>query len=432
MRNRTLLALFLALAAQALVFLLFFPPLSEPDTASFVSVAVQALNTGSFQADTRLPGYPAFLAVLYAFFGQGGLAVIIVQHLLGLLLWFLFVKLFETDRQRVIFSVLYFCDLLYSSYQHAILSDFLFSFLICLSAWAARLYSRDRRPYWLLLCGLLVGLGIMTKPALKLFYFFVLPVFLAERRPFKARLASVALFLAGPLLIVNLWSYRNYRLTGTYSLMPMESYHYIGRIVNHAEFPENSVAKKYIMEQMPEGRVPRSRRSAVVHAAEENMRRDGIKTGELDSEFREIFKLSILRRPFSYARESAVELFYFFFSAHNLYAKYALGDRLPVAVDRGAGLSGALLKVAVSLHPFYWLVFFLMLWHAASNAGALWRGRDLFLLYSYALIVYIALVSSMANEGLARYRGALHPLMLFTAALALGSLFPGKEAAGRR
>ena len=49
-------------------------------------------------------------------------------------------------------------------------------------------------------------------------------------------------------------------------------------------------------------------------------------------------------------------------------------------------------------------------------------------------MAYIALVSSMANEGLARYRCAIQPLMLFIAALALARLFPGapgKKHGGR-
>ena len=217
-------------------------------------------------------------------------------------------------------------------------------------------------------------------------------------------------------------------------MLPMESYHYIGRVVNHIEFPAGSVSEKYFREQMPGGSVPRNRRAAVIHGAEAAMRRDGIKTETMDEEFRDIFRLSILRRPFAYLNESLTELFYFFFSAHNLYAKFALKDKLPASAEAGLGsgdLGGFLLKMAVSLHPFYWGVAGLFAWFLALNWRRLAAEGDLFFLYSIGIVAYIALVSSFANEGLARYRGAVQPLMLYFSAVLLARLFPGKAGAPR-
>lgn len=434
MKDKLLLKLLLLLAAQQLAFILLFPPVHEPDSASFITVAAQAAQTGSFSAETRLPGYPAFLAALYLPFGQADLPVVIVQHLLGLLLWLLLALRLETGRQKLFFAGLFALDLLYSSYQHALLSDFLFSFLLCAGALAAGFPRGERRLSGALLCGLFVAAGMLTKPALKFFPVFILPFLLVGPDTWKAKLRYAGVFLLLPLLAVNLWSYRNYRETGRYSMLPMETYHYIGRVVNHIEFPAGSVSEKYFREQMPEGRVPRSSRGDVAHIAEANMRRDGIKTETLDAEFRDIFRLSILRRPFSYVKESCIELFYFFFSAHNLYAKFGLKDRLPVSAEAGlrsGDLGGVLLKIAVSLHPFYWALAGLFFWFAALNWRRLAAGGDLFFLYTAGLVAYIALVSSFANEGLARYRGALHPLMTFYAAVLLARLFPGRTESAR-
>lgn len=419
MKNSKLPAFFLLLAAQQLVFLLFFPPFLEPDSHGYISLASGALSN-----DTRLPGYPLFLHAVYSVFGPGNLPVIVFQHLLGLLLWFIFARLLETDRQKTVFSALYFCDLLFNSYQHAILSDFLFSFFVCLSAWSAWLYARDRRRGWLFLCGLLVACGIMTKPALRLFPFFILPLFLADRQPFKRRLAAAAVFLAAPLLAVNLWSFRNYAARGYYALLPMESFHYIGRVVSYIEFPENSVTREYFIKALP-ARVTKDLRSPAVYAAVGAMQAAGIKNEVMDAELRRVFRLSILRHPFRYLEESGIELFYFFFSAHNLYAKFGLADRLPASAEAGlrsGDIRGTLLKVLLSLHPFYWALFLLLAWFAAANARRLARERDFFLLYVYGLIAYTALVSSMANDGLARYRCAVQPLIVFIAALALSGL----------
>lgn len=425
MRNKPLLAAFLLLAAQKLFFLLSFPPLLEPDSGSYIAAAVNALAGGGFGSGTRPPGYPAFLAAFYSLFGPGNLPVIIFQHALGLALWAVFAGMLKTLRERLIFSALYFLDLLYCSYQHVILADFLFSFAACLSAWAVWMYLRARSAAWLLACGAFVALGILVKPALKLFPLFILPLFLLERRPAGARLRAAALFLALPLLAMNLWSLRNYRAGGPYALVPQESYHYIGRVVNHLAFPENSASERFFLARLGGKQVPRDGKAAVSYDVAAGMKAAGIKEDAIYAEFAQVFRLSVLRHPLSYLKESSLELFYFFFSAHNLYAKNALGDRLPVSAEQGlrsGNPGGVLLKVALSMHPFYWGLFALLVWYAAANAGSLAASRDLFLLYAYGLITYIALVSSLANEGLARYRAAVQPLMLLIAAMALSDI----------
>lgn len=434
MKNKPLLTALLLLAAQRALLLVLFPPFTEGDSGSYIAMATGLLSSGSFPGEFRLPGYPAFLSFFYLVFGTHNLPVIIFQYLLGLAVWGLFMKVLETGRQRLVFSALYFCDLLYLGYQHAVLSDFLFSFLLCLSAWLAWLYRREEKLYLLFLCGLAAGLGILTKPVLKLFPFFILPAFLALRGPLKARLGAAAVFLAAPLLAVSLWSARNYQAYGRFSLLPAESYHYIGRVVNHMEFPEGSAAREYFMKQLGDRPLPRDRKAAVVHAAAADMKAAGLDFAALDPEFRQIFSLSIKRHPFVYLKESALELFYFFFSAHNLYAKNALKDYLPVSAEKGlrAGDFGAaLLKVAVSLHPFYWAVFGLFVYFLAASAGRLRREPDFFTFYVFGLVAYIALVSSMANEGLARYRCAVQPFLLYFAALALDRLYSARKDAAR-
>lgn len=423
--------LLLLLAVQQLAFLLLFAPVREPDSGSFITVAEQAVATGSFSAETRLPGYPAFLAAVYSVFGPADLPVAVVQHLLGLLLWYLLARRLESRRQQAFFAGLFALDLLYSSYQHAILSDFLFSVLLCFSALAAGRRKGELRPSDALLAGFFAALALLTKPALKFFPVFILPFFFAAPGPFKARLKFAAAFLALPLLAANLWCLRNYRETGRYALLPMETYHYIGRVATHMEFPPGSVTEPFFRAQMPGGRAHRDQRSEIAHRAEAEMRQAGIDTATLDSEFAAIFRLSILRRPFTYLRESLAEVLYFFLSAHNLYAKHGLGDRLPVSArealrDRNYG--GLFLKLAASLHPFYWAVAGLFFWFCGANWRRLRAEGDLLFLYSLGLVAYIALVSAFANEGLARYRTAVQPLMLFFCAVLLARLFPGGEA----
>ena len=435
MKNKQLLTAFLLLAAQQVLFLAFFPPFTEPDSGGYMDMALGLLSSGAFPGDLRLPGYPALLAFFYKVFGQANLPVIIFQHALGLVVWLLFMKILETDRQKLVFSALYFCDLLYNSYQHVVLADFFFSFLLCLSAWLAWLYRREGKPVFLFLCGLALGLGILTKPVLKYFPFFILPVFLADRRPLRSRLASAAVFLAAPLLVVNLWSFRNYLDEGRFTLLPLGSYHYIGRAVNFMEFPENSVTKAYFLKHVAAAPLPRNRKATAVHAAVEDMRAAGLDFAKLGPEFSSIVRLSITRHPFLYLKESGIELFYFFFSAHNLYAKNGLKGSLPYSAEQGirsGNIAGTALKVAVSLHPFYWAVFLLFIYFITTNAGRILHERDFVVIFLFGLIAYISLVSSMANEGLARYRCAIQPFLLFFAALALDRLIPPVAAVKRK
>lgn len=428
MKNKPLLWLFLLLAAQQAAFIILFPPFTEPDSAGYISSAMTWLSSGVFVSQTRPPGYPAFLAAIFSFAPNWDLAVVIAQHLLGLLVWALFMRMLETQRQKVVFTVLYLCDLMYSSYQHVILADFFFSLLLCLSAYVVMLYMKTRKAALLWTLSLLITAGILTKPVLKLFPFFILPVFLLDHRPWRSRLASALIILLVPLALTNLWDLRNYRVNGYFAAMPLETYHYIGRIVNHAEFPEGSLAKKYFLSET--GTVPaaRDRKAPIVFAVMADLRRDGVSDETMDREFKQIFRLSILRHPFIYMKESGEELALFFLSAHNLYAKNALKEKMPVSVFQGlreGRVFPVLLKVLASMHVFYWFIFALLLRHAALSLRGLVTGGGVLQLYMYGLITYIALLSSMLNEGLARFRCEIQPFMLFFAAIVLADLFSG-------
>lgn len=433
MRTRELLRYLIPLAALQAVFIAFIPPLFEPDSASYVTAARQLLDSSSAFMPARPPGYPSFLAAIYSLTGGSDLAVIIVQHLLGLLVWYMTALMLPPGRPRTIFTVFFACDLLYSSYQHAILADFLFSFLLCLSAAVLKRYFDSRKPALLLLFTVVIAAGIYTKPALKPFPLFMALFFLMDPAPWGARLRRAALVLAVPLLLTGLWSLRNYYKAGYFAMVPLESYHYIGRIINHVELPEGSVTRDYLLRERGPDPVPRGRRSQVVYDAMDRIREAGIPGETMDREFRQALPLSILRHPFVYLKESLTELSLFFASAHNLYAKHLLSGKMPGSAGealRRGDIGPLLLKAAVSLHPFYWMIFLFTVLSAFRAARPPASGADMTVLYMYAVIAYIALVSSFANEGLARFRGAVHPFMLFFAAGYLDLLLRKRNAAG--
>lgn len=77
MGTRELLRYLLPLAALQAVFVVFIPPLFEPDSASYVTAARQLLDSAAFFMPSRPPGYPAFLAAIYSLTGGSDLAVML-------------------------------------------------------------------------------------------------------------------------------------------------------------------------------------------------------------------------------------------------------------------------------------------------------------------------------------------------------------------
>jgi len=435
MKNRTLFLLALLIAAQHIFFLAYFPPILQPDSGGYIAPAQTLASSLSFESTTRLPGYPAFLAVFYRIFGDTNLPVIIFQHLLGLGVYLAVLSMFTNRRSKIVFSVLFFCDLLYASYQHAIVSETLFSFLLCMSAIEFHYYKKTGRLPHLLICGALVAAGIFTKPVLKFFPVIILAFLFAERKPLMKKAASAAVFLLVPVLAINLWSWHNYKHHGKFALLTFETLHYTCRLLNHIEFPKNSVTKESFMRNMDKGWIPMSRKAAITFAIVDDLKKEkGLTEAEINTEFKKIYILSILRHPFIYAKETGREVFYFFFSAHNLYAKYLFKDRLPYSADEAIAkrdFSGLAFKIAASMHPFYWLLFLLTVFFTVTRWRELLAGSDGFATYGLALIVYIGGVTSMANAGLANYRCPVQPFMLFCASLVIAAWFQDKDTPPR-
>jgi len=435
MKDRTLLWVSALIVAQHLLFLAVFAPIVEPDSVSYIALGRQLAATFSFDSTVRLPGYPALLALFYRLFGQSQFPVIVFQHLLGIAVYLALLPLLPGKRAKVIFAGFTFCDLLYTSYQHAILPEAAFASLLCLAALEFHNYVKSRGKLHLLACGACIAAGLFMKPVLKLFPLFVAALLVLERRTVREKFSAACLFLALPLLTMGAWSLHNYYTKGAFALLPFESVHYVGRFVTHIEFPEGSLAREPFLKRMaadaPGTPIEVRRRLARDVIAE--MKASGMTDAEINKQFAGVAKLSVLRHPFIFAKETFTEMFYFFFSAHNLYAKHSLGNYLPVSAreairDRQWGK--LFLKVALSLHPLYWLFFLLSAWFIALNWRRVLSGEIPFLSFGWAAIFYITAISSMMNEGLARYRMPLQPFMIFMAALAVSD-FLEKRAGGR-
>lgn len=128
-----------------LVFLVYFPAITD-DSRNYADLATNWLHHGIYgmtqagqivPSDTRLPGYPAFLAVIFAVFGVGHFkAVMLVQILLDLCTCFLIadlaLRVAGERTARMAFALAALCPFL-ANYSAAALSETLEIFFTVLA-----------------------------------------------------------------------------------------------------------------------------------------------------------------------------------------------------------------------------------------------------------------------------------------------------------
>lgn len=167
----------------------------------------------------RAPLYPAFLAVLYALFGEHNeTAVFVAQSALdaitAMLIFYLGARLFS-ESVGLVSALIFALHPLSAYYSLRFLSEPLFTlaFTAAIAAWIVAV--RVRRVMAYLAVGALIALAALVKPvALGLW-----PLLMAcacyqlRREPRRALSAAIAWTIAC-LMVLAPWAARNYRLTG--------------------------------------------------------------------------------------------------------------------------------------------------------------------------------------------------------------------------
>ena len=407
-----LLVLLAFIAAENLFFSMSFSPIQQPDSNSYIVTAKNFLENHNFDKSPRLPGYPLFLAVNYKLFGTSNKSVVISQHIMGILVLLMFLKMLKTNMQRIIFSCFYFTDVMYNSYQHVILADFFLSFFLCLTAYCLWLYMEKKKLVYIALAGFSVGVAVLTKLVMRLFPFIAAALILSGKQSFKQKILATGVFFIFPVLGFVLGQ----------GSVPLESGRYVGKVGNFIEFPEDGIVKEIYLKLLKH---KSSSRSSVAMGVMRELKSKGWRELEINKQFEKIVKLSIYRHPVKYVGESCREIFYFFFSAHNLYAKEYFKKNIPFSVSeavKNKRWGRVFLKIVVSGHLFYWMIFFSLVYFIAVYTKPIFSERNLCLLYQLAIIVYITLISCFFNQGLARYRCAIQPFMLFMASYSVAHL----------
>ena len=190
--------------------------------------------------DMRMPGYPAFLAAIYAVFGRADKTVMVVQAVVDLatciLAALIAMRLAPVSKRTVVASVALWMAVLCpftANYTAVVLTETLAIFLTTLTLlvfvfvlghpWMDRpLRSFDTRSVlravrWFLLGGVLVGVGTLVRPETPIL---LIAVGLAlsvrwRRRADWPKLALAVLWMAAGLLLPLLpWAARNARTLG--------------------------------------------------------------------------------------------------------------------------------------------------------------------------------------------------------------------------
>ncbi|MBU1626112.1 glycosyltransferase family 39 protein [bacterium] len=151
------------------IFLLIHSPF--PDQNEYLAIADGFLQ-GHYDTTFRTPGYPAFIAMVFALFGKHTLAVKITQMILDIVTLILIYKishrLFDTRTTGI--AVLILSMYPYSIYYTAMIStETLFTFWIILSIYLMIRFYDIRNFQRLFLFSLAISCGIYTRPSFILF-----------------------------------------------------------------------------------------------------------------------------------------------------------------------------------------------------------------------------------------------------------------------
>ncbi len=231
-----------------LFFIIHFP-FHAGDTKFYDELARNWLDDGVYglfvhgqlvSVDMRMPGYPTFLAGIYAVFGRSSRAVMYFQAVIDLMTCILTAMIVvriapAPSKTRVATVALWMAALcpFTANYTAAVLTEILATFLTTLTVLAfltalgeaptdsSGRSAESRTPFseaaWWLLTGALVGLGTLVRPEAPLLLLtagLVLTFYWRQRMNWSRLFLAVAWMSAGLILPLTPWAARNARTLG--------------------------------------------------------------------------------------------------------------------------------------------------------------------------------------------------------------------------
>src|SRR5215510_7549617 len=208
----------------------------------------------------RLPGYPFFLAAIYAVFGHGNnTAVRVVQAVMdtatcGLIAWLVFEWAVDEERRHRaalialgLAAVCPFTTIYVATILTEVATNFLAVAMVLTSTFAFKATVRKKALMWWIATGLIAGLAVLFRPDSGLFAAAIggtlmLSALISRNAgPFftrmRAAILSAALFSIAFCLVLVPWTIRNRRVFHVFQpLAPA-----------HGEMPDEFVARGYLL-----------------------------------------------------------------------------------------------------------------------------------------------------------------------------------------
>lgn len=221
-----LLALLLRLTWSFLV-----PAIPTSDAASYVSYARSIIQDHSYNgygvthSTYRPPGYPFFLAAIFALFGDKNyVAVRIIQSFLSalnvLLIYFIASQFFSRKVSTIaaLIYVFYLENLFYAS---ILLTEVLFTFSLLISIFFILYHFKKitKITWHLVPAGFFWGLATLIRPMVLTFPFIVFILFCLGTRKTRYALKITSLIILLGLVLILPWSVRNYLVSKSFVLV---------------------------------------------------------------------------------------------------------------------------------------------------------------------------------------------------------------------
>jgi 4-amino-4-deoxy-L-arabinose transferase-like glycosyltransferase len=201
------------------VFALHGEPIFENDTPSYVNTAKHIVKNGFFSPDgilpehNRTPGYPLFLALIYALGGSNSMVVIaqILLSSLGLYVFYNILIMSETPKHITLMaSAFLLLNTAQYEYSFRILTEFLFGFFLLLAIFFLVKYLQNKKAAYFFLFSFAINYALFIRPILIYFNLLTIVVILICLILKKIRLACFCFFLVLFIAFFCGWSYRNY------------------------------------------------------------------------------------------------------------------------------------------------------------------------------------------------------------------------------
>lgn len=209
--------------------------LTSPDTASYEEPARNIVRMGFFSSDGihadyyRTPGYPLFIALIYAMGGSNGTIALLQIILYASTIYLFHATLLQlrTPANIALAGALLLLLNLTAYLSVYILSETLFYFCLSLSLYWLTKYSSTKNIWFFVGFALVLNYALLVRPILLyfnvLFNVLLLVLVLRKQMPLRSLLIFLALFAC----TYGGWSYRNYSYSSVFAFTSVQNLNYL-------------------------------------------------------------------------------------------------------------------------------------------------------------------------------------------------------------